>query len=192
MNATQQDDPALGADASRNNDFKFTAGNQDACPFAAHIRKMNPRNDLPEDTIKPHMILRRGIPFGPEVSDDERQSNATTSERGLLFVCYQSALASGFEFLQQCKSLLFRDTTQLTKRLVWANNQNFPPANGATPGFDPLIGQTTSGGPRTMTGAFANNTAQPLNLLTQWVNSKGGEYFFTPSIPTLKNVFATA
>ena len=43
-----------------------------------------------------------------------------------------------------------------------------------------------------MTGAFASNTSQPLNLLAQWVNSKGGEYFFSPSIPTLKNVFAKA
>ena len=106
MNATAQDDPALGADASRNNDFKFISGNQSACPFAAHIRKMNPRNDLTEDSIRPHMILRRGIPFGPEVSSEERQSNATTQERGLLFVCYQSILAQGFSFLQQGRTSL--------------------------------------------------------------------------------------
>lgn len=106
MNATAQDDPTLGADASRNNDFKFIKGNQDACPFAAHIRKMNPRNDLAEDTIRPHMILRRGIPFGPEVSAEEQQSNATTQERGLLFVCYQSVLAQGFSFLQQSRTPL--------------------------------------------------------------------------------------
>jgi len=43
-----------------------------------------------------------------------------------------------------------------------------------------------------MTGAFAGNTSQPLNLLAQWVNSKGGEYFFSPSIPALRDVFATA
>ena len=101
MNATTEDDPELGADASQNNDFKFIKGNQDACPFAAHIRKMNPRNDLSESAIKPHMILRRGIPFGPEVSTEERQSSTTAQERGLLFVCYQSVLSSGFSFLQQ-------------------------------------------------------------------------------------------
>ncbi|KAL9077060.1 MAG: hypothetical protein Q9157_003508 [Trypethelium eluteriae] len=176
MNATTQDDPALGADATRNNDFKFVKGDQSACPFAAHIRKMNPRNDLSESAIQPHMILRRGIPFGPEVSDEERQANATAQERGLLFVCYQSVLSSGFSFLQQ----------------AWANKQNFPPGDSPTPGFDPIIGQTTSGDVRTMTGAFVNNTSQPLNLLAQWVNSKGGEYFFSPSIPTLQNVFATS
>lgn len=107
ITAPTKDDPELGADPHRNNDFKFLKGNQDACPFAAHIRKMNPRNDLTEDTIRPHMILRRGIPFGPEVSDEERQSTTTTQERGLLFVCYQSVLSNGFSFLQQCKTLFY-------------------------------------------------------------------------------------
>ena len=65
---------------------------------------MNPRNDLTVDAIQPHMILRRGIPFGPEVSDEEQQSNTTAQERGLLFVAYQSNIANGFKFLQQCKT----------------------------------------------------------------------------------------
>jgi len=43
-----------------------------------------------------------------------------------------------------------------------------------------------------MTGAFADDVTKPLNLLTQWVNSDGGEYFFSPSIPALRDVFAAA
>lgn len=43
-----------------------------------------------------------------------------------------------------------------------------------------------------MTGAFASNTTRPVNLFKQWVNSKGGEYFFSPSLPTLKDVLAKA
>jgi hypothetical protein len=108
VNATTQDDPELGADANRNNDFKFKAKDQSACPFAAHIRKMNPRGDLQESGIVDHMILRRGIPFGPEVSDEEKSSHTTTQERGLLFVCYQSSLSSGFSFLQGGKIARFR------------------------------------------------------------------------------------
>lgn len=107
MLASTSDDTTLGDDASRNNDFKFTSGNQDACPFAAHIRKMNPRNDLPEDTIRPHMILRRGIPFGPEVTPEEAASHTTSQERGLLFVCYQAVIGNGFSFLQQGMFLSF-------------------------------------------------------------------------------------
>jgi deferrochelatase/peroxidase EfeB len=109
VNATTQDDPELGADASRNNDFKFQARDQSACPFASHIRKMNPRGDLSESAITPHMILRRGIPFGPEVSDEEKQSQKTSQERGLLFVCYQSSLSNGFSFLQQGELPLIND-----------------------------------------------------------------------------------
>jgi hypothetical protein len=90
-------------------------------------------------------------------------------------------------------SLRIRDfRPELTKSSVWANNPSFPPESGIQPGFDPIIGQTTTGGSRTMTGAFAGNTTRPLNLLAQWVNSKGGEYFFSPSIPALKDTFATA
>ncbi|KAF2691607.1 peroxidase TAP [Lentithecium fluviatile CBS 122367] len=176
MKTPTKDDPELGADANRNNDFKFKANDQSGCPFAAHIRKMNPRGDLGESSITSHMVLRRGIPFGPEVSDEERKSNKTTQERGLMFVCYQSSISSGFSFLQQ----------------TWANNPSFPFGTTTEPGFDPLIGQTSGGGVRTMTGAFASNSSQPLNLLAQWVNSRGGEYFFSPSIPALRDVFAKA
>ncbi|KAF1960067.1 Dyp-type peroxidase [Byssothecium circinans] len=168
-----KDDPELGADPTRNNDFHFTRGDQSACPFAAHIRKMNPRGDLGESGITPHMVLRRGIPFGPEVSSEEKASNATSRERGLLFVCYQTSIGNGFSFLQQ----------------AWANAPSFP-TSGA--GFDPIIGQTNDASPRPVGGAFANNISQPLNLVAQFVNSKGGEYFFSPSIPTLRDVFAKA
>lgn len=43
-----------------------------------------------------------------------------------------------------------------------------------------------------MSGAFVNNITQPLNLVAQFVNSRGGEYFFSPSIPTLRDVFTKA
>jgi len=170
--APTQDDPSLGDNPARNNNFKFTSGDQSACPFAAHIRKMNPRGDFDDGFISTHMILRRGIPFGPEVTAAEKASSTTQNERGLLFVCYQSQLANGFSFLQS----------------AWANNRHFPQFNN---GFDPIIGETPNGQRGDMTGAFANDTSKPLNLLAQWVNSKGGEYFFSPSIATLRDVFAT-
>ena len=43
-----QDDPVLAADPQRNNNFDFSSvKDQTNCPFAAHIRKNNPRSDLP-------------------------------------------------------------------------------------------------------------------------------------------------
>ena len=103
--APLQDDPALGADPQRNNNFDFSNDGDppSRCPFAAHVRKTNPRTDLPPTGLNPHRIIRRGIAFGEEVTDEEKQTQTTQQNRGLLFVCYQSSLANGFQFIQKCE-----------------------------------------------------------------------------------------
>ncbi|KAF1965221.1 Dyp-type peroxidase [Bimuria novae-zelandiae CBS 107.79] len=177
------DDKELADDPLRNNKFKFNPDSQEMCPFAAHIRKMNPRKDLlkfgpSEATVDPHLILRRGIPFGPEVTTEEKLTKRTKYERGLYFVSYQSDLQQGFSFLQK----------------AWANNPAFPfPKNPGVenfqPGFDPIIGQV-HGEVRAMTGHNDDATDESLPLERQWVQSKGGEYFFSPSIKALRTVLA--
>lgn len=98
------DDPALGGDDSRNNNFRYDPNSQERCPFSAHTRKTNPRSDLATiaNGVEPRRFLRRGIPFGPEVSDDEAASGKTTQQRGLLFKSYQSSIVNGFRFVQHC------------------------------------------------------------------------------------------
>lgn len=100
-----KDDPALAADPKRVNVFAFDSASQEKCPFAAHVRKMNPRGDFPstETSINPHRVIRRGIQYGPEVNEQEKKSNKTEKDRGLLFVSYQANLAQGFQFLQKSK-----------------------------------------------------------------------------------------
>lgn len=103
-----KDDPVLAADPARNNVFTFDLTSQEKCPYAAHVRKMNPRGDFagigdPKTLLDPHRVIRRGIQYGPEVTEHERKSNRTEQDRGLLFVCYQSNLTQGFQFLQKCK-----------------------------------------------------------------------------------------
>ena len=49
-------------------------------------------------------IMRSGIPYGPEVTDEEKQSHKTEFVRGLAFVCYQSTLTNGFQFIQHSAS----------------------------------------------------------------------------------------
>jgi deferrochelatase/peroxidase EfeB len=87
------------------------------CPVVAHIRKTNPRDDLVNffgaiGNREDHSILRRGIPYGPEVTRrewiDGKSAHGledTNHElaRGLLFVCYQSRLDKGFRFMQESK-----------------------------------------------------------------------------------------
>lgn len=75
----------------------------------------------------------------------------------------------------------------------WANAPNFPPFKTAvpTPGFDPLIGQAPGNavGVRSLGGTNPDNQGAQLTLPTDWVVPKGGEYFFSPSIPALKSMF---
>ncbi|TGJ80762.1 dyp-type peroxidase [Xylaria hypoxylon] len=176
-----RDNPAF---ATRE-DFRFDPANQERCPFAAHVRKTNPRSDLDKlGGTEIRRIIRRGIAFGPEVTTEEKKAKKSSSneklERGLLFTCYQSNLGNGFHFMQES----------------WANNNQFPPKTAATPpvpapGIDPIIG-VGIGTPRQMVGTSPDisKSNQELDFTAKWVIPRGGEYFFSPSISALKNTFA--
>ncbi|KAF8139337.1 DyP-type peroxidase [Mycena galopus ATCC 62051] len=180
------DDPDLGMDQFRNNNFTFAEPGQNKsdptdqskCPFSAHIRKTRPRADLglPENASSIHHIVRAGTPYGPEVTGDESSSNVTELERGLAFVAYQSNIANGFQFLQKS----------------WANNPNFVhPLAGPGPevGFDPIIG-ANQGAPRLVNGLDPTNAARNFTLIIDFVVSRGGEYFFSPSISAIANTLS--
>ncbi|KAJ7139064.1 dye-decolorizing peroxidase precursor [Mycena epipterygia] len=176
--APMVDNPELGANAMLNNNFTFAEPGQNMssltdqtkCPFSAHIRKTRPRADLglPENTT--HHIVRGGIPYGPEVTADEAASNTTQIERGLAFVAYQSNLNNGFQFLQR----------------IWANNVNFVHPGV---GFDPIIG-ANMGAQRIVNGLDPTNSSRPITLVTDFVQSRGGEYFFSPSISAIATVLS--
>ncbi len=128
--APLRDNPALGRDSKRNNDFDYGEDPfQRKCPYAAHIRKVYPRDDAPggEAEAQTHRILRAGIPFGPEVAPNE---TTTSHSRGLMFACYQTSIERQFEFIQRS----------------YANDPGFVSgkvrpggAGPAKPGADPII-----------------------------------------------------
>jgi Dyp-type peroxidase family len=135
------------------------------CPFAAHIRKVNPRDDDterggPTHTLPKH-ILRRGIPFGPPHPDPLGGDDGL--DRGLMFVCYQSSIEEQFEFLTQ----------------DWANSMvnphSFQQASGSDrpAGVDPIIGQSTS---REFTIRGSNDVFDTIPLTREWIKSTGGGY----------------
>ncbi|EJD37314.1 DyP-type peroxidase [Auricularia subglabra TFB-10046 SS5] len=182
--APTADDPELGADPQRNNNFTYEhegsdlRSDQSRCPFTAHIRKTRPRADLTSIGFddKPNSIMRAGIPYGQEVTPEEQASGTTIHERGLAFVAYQSQLAKGFQFIQQS----------------WANATNFPPKKTPPPeeiGFDPIIGQATGAQARLVSGLDPNDTSGSLSI-PQFVISRGGEYFFSPPISALRGHLA--
>jgi Dyp-type peroxidase family len=167
------DNPA-DAVPSRVNDFDYSDDpGQVKCPFSAHLRKTNPRAGFPGvDAVQLSRIMRQGIPFGPEVDEDEKDAALTLHERGLLFACYQSNITLGFHQLQQ----------------RWANSPTFPPPHGN--GLDPIIGQSVNN-PRSTSGTDPQNLTATLALPKQpFVVPLGGEYFLSPSISALKTKFA--
>lgn len=203
-----RDDTILGPDPTRNNNFSYTFQNpndqssQDRCPFAAHIRKSNPRGDLATfGGTTARRIVRRGIQYGPEVTYQEMQENRTIEDRGLLFVCYQSNIENGFQFIQQSKCTSIPVSTCTDTISGWVNQPNFPPKGSpASPfasGLDAIIGQPSPGPPptgnqeaaRQLTGTNPNNPNAELPF-GQWVFPQAGEYFFSPSISALQQQFA--
>ncbi|CCO37323.1 Dye-decolorizing peroxidase msp1 OS=Marasmius scorodonius GN=msp1 PE=1 SV=1 [Rhizoctonia solani AG-1 IB] len=165
------DDPSVWGDPKEINKFGFTLGNRDICPFSAHIRKMNPRDDQLD--FGKNFLVRAGITYGEEVTESEKSKHKTNpkSSRGLAFVSYQADIDAGFRFQQTS----------------WANEKVFPPTGpmefGPT-GLDPLIGQTGNEDIRPETLDTKGNTL----TLEQFVIARGGVYCFTPSIKALKNI----
>ena len=71
--APLKDNEALGQNMNENNNFDYRVDGKFSdisCPFTAHTRKIVPRDLDPfinKDFLKSSMIMRAGIPYGPEV-----------------------------------------------------------------------------------------------------------------------------
>jgi len=153
------------------NNFSYTHG-EARCPFHAHIRKTNPRSDAIEgiQDFRDHRMARRGIPFGIRHDDpgDGRIDNKPEFGVGLLFMSYQASLAKQFETIQKS----------------WANDFNKPFAGS---GIDLIIGQGGQKYPVKWQKSNANALMKSASF-GQYVQMKGGEYFFAPSMRFLEEI----
>ncbi len=180
--------PDLADSDSLNNDFEYD-DDQDiiTVPRAAHIRKAYPRNQVPqqeagimnpagdddseaESRTQTHRLLRRGIPFGKSLWAPD--GGGLDDPRGLLFFAYQSDIARQFEFVQHS----------------WVNDADFPqPGDGK----DPIIAQDPT--PSPISGCPFHVTQKagtcPVDI-KRFVKTRGGAYFFSPSIDALKDLLA--
>jgi Dyp-type peroxidase family len=146
--APAYDNPSLARDDMRNNDFDYGDDPfQRRCPYAAHIRKVYPRDDAPDGEAEAprHRILRRGITFGPEVASGE---TTTKNKRGLMFVCYQTSIERQFEYIQR-----------RANDPGFVGGKRLPGGGAVMPGFDPIIGQAEGNGPREMDEPYPNYPA---------------------------------
>jgi hypothetical protein len=89
--AHTEDKPPLGPEAVRRDEHPQDLATRSASYWLieSSTQVMNPRLSL------------SGIPFGPEVTAEERERATTLHRRGLLFACYQSSIDNGFSFMQQ-------------------------------------------------------------------------------------------
>ncbi|KAF5367752.1 hypothetical protein D9758_009862 [Tetrapyrgos nigripes] len=201
--APLRDDPDLAIDVNRNNDFTFDhpeipgfdiTTNQTFCPFSAHIRKSRPRDDFSPDESFTRPIMRAGIPYGPEVTDDEKASNTSSSdpslERGLAFVSYQSDLNTGFRFIQQ-------NWVDAADFFFGKSHSGECPVRQPNQPFDPIIGRDSNAGSvappdsdRTISGSDPLDKNHIFTLDIDFVVSRGGEYFFSPPISALTGKLA--
>ncbi len=165
--APEVDNPALGADPHRNNDFNYSndpRGRQ--APFGCHIRRMNPRDTkLTRLTdVKLHRLIRRGTTYGPPYDPNALSEEADEVPRGAYFMFISAKAMATIEFLQQ----------------EWINDGNFMGIGGER---DPIIGRQEE-------GAVFTIPKEPVRRRVHGIETfnvlRGGEYFFMPSLSALK------
>ncbi len=162
----EQDDPELGADPTRNNDFLYDDDDPKGfqCPPGSHIRRMNPRDSFKHEAVqvRRHRLVRRGMSYGPPLPEGMVEDDGV--ERGIIFIFVGADLQRQFEFVQS----------------EWVNRGIFL---GAPDEKDPIHG------PNDGTGIFTiprQPIRQRLQGLPQFVTTRGGEYFFLPGLRALQ------
>jgi Dyp-type peroxidase family len=161
-----RDDPALGADAARNNDFLYHADPRGfKCPLGAHARRSHPRDSFDGDgsvNVRLHRMIRRGTSYGPALPDGVLEDDGI--DRGIVFVFAGAHLKRQFEFVK----------TQ------WLNDGVF---FGAPAEKDPLVGPNDGSGTFTIPQRPIRRRLQDL---PPFVVTRGGEYCFVPGLRALR------
>jgi Dyp-type peroxidase family len=158
------DDPELGADPRRSNDFLYRQ--DDAVgyktPPGSHIRRANPRDASVAGIVRLHRMLRRGTAYGPPLAEGVMVDDG--ADRGLMFAFIGAHLGRQFEFVQS----------------EWMNNGEF---SGLGNLKDPLSGSIEG------TGSFSfpwRPIPRRLQGLSRFVITRGGEYCFMPGLRAMR------
>jgi Dyp-type peroxidase family len=159
--APEKDDPALGADPLRNNDFNYKTMDPHgyAVPLGAHIRRMNPRDTA--TNMNRHKMIRRGGTYGPHLPEGAPDDGV---ERGIAAFVGCASLVRQFEFAQN----------------VWVNDPSFHELKNER---DPIMG--------TQDGTFdltipKRPLRRKLTGLPAFTTVRGGAYFFLPGMRALR------
>ncbi len=155
-----KDDPVLGADTQRNNDFNYKEMDPYgyAVPLGSHARRMNPRDTAAN--MNRRRMIRRGATYGPYLPEGAADDGA---DRGIAAFVICGSLIRQFEFAQN----------------VWANDRNFHELGNER---DPIIGNQDGTLEFKIPKRPIRKTIKGLPAFT---SVKGGAYFFLPGLKAL-------
>jgi Dyp-type peroxidase family len=159
--APEHDDPELGADPLRNNDFNYKTMDPHgyAVPLGAHARRLNPRDTAVN--MNRHRMIRRGATYGPALPDGAPDDGV---DRGIAAFIICASLIRQFEFAQN----------------VWINDRTFHELANER---DPIIGFQDG----TMEYKIPKRPIRKvLKGLPAFTTLKGGAYFFLPGLKGLQ------
>ncbi len=147
------------------------------CPYASHIRRANPRDDINvagnNDMAVTHRIMRRASPYGPPYRPGEEPG----IQRGLVGLFIGAVLDFQFRFV----------TTK------WLEMGGFrsPDVSPNQSGVDPLFGPQVADPDPTNDTIFAYNNNGTYNVtpgLTRFIRTDGSLYVFLPGIQGLVSI----
>lgn len=167
--------PAIVADPNRNTNFTYGSDPTGArCPIGAHIRRSNPRDTFGFNgaLVNRRRIMRRGLPYGDYVPEGRPVSDG--EERGIVFIALNASIFRQFEFVQQQWIQYGNDAHQ-------GNDQDLIAGNHNGTGKFTIQGSTEASNPPFLCGG-----------LPSFVEMRGGEYFFVPSLTALAMMAAGA
>jgi deferrochelatase/peroxidase EfeB len=165
--APVKDNPALGEDPQRNNDFTY-ANDPDGkqVPLGCHMRRMNPRDtNMPVlADVNLHRIIRRSTTYGAPYNPNALSERDDEVPRGLYFLFISAKAMATLEFLQR----------------EWINDGNFFALGNER---DPIIGLQEEAATFTIPKDPVRRRVHGIRTFNVL---RGGEYFFMPSLSALK------
>jgi Dyp-type peroxidase family len=170
-----KEDTAIVKDKLRNVNFTFGADlDGTRCPIGAHVRRSNPRDafGFGGKLVNRRRITRRGLTYGSYAPMD--QSADDSEERGLVFMALNASLFRQFEFVQQ-QWIEYGNDARL------GNDKDMLIGNHGGAGKFLIQGTEDPSNPPFVCGALPN-----------FVELRGGDYFFVPSITALRMIAAGA